>query len=128
PGREPPIGIGGRYSDRLGPEIEADERAARRQQCGRFDQIQNGGRHRWGLACTTVRANAVDPAAGRSMFPAGRWSFPAYGTCCMQITWYGHSAFPLDFAGKAVLIDPFFTGNPAFVSDKAGATDGVTTL
>jgi L-ascorbate metabolism protein UlaG (beta-lactamase superfamily) len=25
----------------------------------------------------------------------------------MQITWFGHSAFRLDFAGKAVLIDPF---------------------
>ena len=44
----------------------------------------------------------------------------------MQITWYGHSAFRLDFGGKAVLIDPFFTGNPAFVSDKAAATKGVT--
>ncbi len=39
----------------------------------------------------------------------------------MQITWYGHSAFRLDFAGQAVLIDPFFTGNPAFVSDKQAA-------
>jgi hypothetical protein len=29
----------------------------------------------------------------------------------MQITWFGHSAFRLDFAGHAVLIDPFFTGN-----------------
>jgi len=27
----------------------------------------------------------------------------------------------LDFAGQAVLIDPFFTSNPAFVSDKAAA-------
>jgi len=44
----------------------------------------------------------------------------------MQITWYGHSAFRLDFAGKAVLIDPFFTGNPAFVSDRAAATKGVS--
>jgi L-ascorbate metabolism protein UlaG (beta-lactamase superfamily) len=44
----------------------------------------------------------------------------------MQITWFGHSAFRLDFAGKAVLIDPFFTGNPAFVSDKATAIKGVT--
>ncbi len=43
----------------------------------------------------------------------------------MQITWYGHSAFRLDFAGQAVLIDPFFTGNPAFVSDKAEAIKGV---
>jgi L-ascorbate metabolism protein UlaG (beta-lactamase superfamily) len=44
----------------------------------------------------------------------------------MQITWYGHSAFRLDFAGKAVLIDPFFTGNPAFVSDRAAAVKDVT--
>lgn len=43
----------------------------------------------------------------------------------MQITWFGHSAFRLDFGGKAVLIDPFFTGNPAFVSDKAAAIKGV---
>ena len=43
----------------------------------------------------------------------------------MQITWYGHSAFRLDFAGHAVLIDPFFTGNPAFVSNKAAAIKGV---
>ena len=44
----------------------------------------------------------------------------------MQITWYGHSAFRLDFGGNAVLIDPFFTGNPAFVSDKAAAIKDVT--
>jgi L-ascorbate metabolism protein UlaG (beta-lactamase superfamily) len=44
----------------------------------------------------------------------------------MQITWFGHSAFRLDFAGKVVLIDPFFTGNPAFASDKAAAIKGVT--
>jgi L-ascorbate metabolism protein UlaG (beta-lactamase superfamily) len=44
----------------------------------------------------------------------------------MQITWYGHSAFRLDFKGQAVLIDPFFTGNPAFVSDKSAAMKGVT--
>jgi L-ascorbate metabolism protein UlaG (beta-lactamase superfamily) len=44
----------------------------------------------------------------------------------MQITWFGHSAFRLDFAGKAVLIDPFFTGNPAFTSDRDAAIKGVT--
>ncbi len=44
----------------------------------------------------------------------------------MQLTWFGHSAFRLDFAGKAVLIDPFFTGNPAFVTDRAAAVRGVT--
>ena len=35
----------------------------------------------------------------------------------MKITWFGHSAFRLDFADKVVLIDPFFTGNPAFEGD-----------
>lgn len=44
----------------------------------------------------------------------------------MQITWYGHSAFRLDFGGHAVLIDPFFTGNPAFVSDRAAAMQGIS--
>jgi L-ascorbate metabolism protein UlaG (beta-lactamase superfamily) len=44
----------------------------------------------------------------------------------MQITWYGHSAFRLDFKGTAVLIDPFFTGNPAFNSDKGAAIKGVS--
>ena len=43
----------------------------------------------------------------------------------MQITWFGHSAFRLDFSGHAVLIDPFFTGNPAFGSEKAAAIKGV---
>ena len=46
----------------------------------------------------------------------------------MQITWYGHSAFRLDFGGKAVLIDPFFSGNPAFVSDRAAAIKGVSQI
>ena len=46
----------------------------------------------------------------------------------MQITWYGHSAFRLDFQGKAVLIDPFFTGNPTFVSDKTAAAKGVDNI
>lgn len=36
----------------------------------------------------------------------------------MQLTWLGHAAFRLDFSGKAVLIDPFFTGNPAFTLDR----------
>jgi L-ascorbate metabolism protein UlaG (beta-lactamase superfamily) len=44
----------------------------------------------------------------------------------MRITWYGHSAFRLDFGGKAVLIDPFFTGNPGFGGDKEAAAKGVS--
>lgn len=36
----------------------------------------------------------------------------------MRITWFGHSAFALEAAGKKVLIDPFLGGNPSF--DAAG--------
>jgi len=44
----------------------------------------------------------------------------------MNITWFGHSAFRLDFDGRAVLIDPFFTGNPAFAGDPLEAAAGVS--
>src|SRR5918993_3258749 len=44
----------------------------------------------------------------------------------MRITWFGHSAFRLDFSDKVVLIDPFFTGNPAFDGDRAKAVAGAT--
>jgi L-ascorbate metabolism protein UlaG (beta-lactamase superfamily) len=44
----------------------------------------------------------------------------------MKITWFGHSAFRLDFADKAVLIDPFFTGNPAWSGDRDKAVEGAT--
>ncbi len=44
----------------------------------------------------------------------------------MKITWFGHAAFRLEFADKVVLIDPFFTGNPAFSGDRAAAAAGVT--
>jgi L-ascorbate metabolism protein UlaG (beta-lactamase superfamily) len=44
----------------------------------------------------------------------------------MKITWFGHSTFRLDFAGKVVLIDPFFTGNPAFEGERKRATEGAT--
>lgn len=46
----------------------------------------------------------------------------------MQLTWYGHSAFRLDFNGKAVLLDPFLTGNPAFAGDRDAAIKGVGTI
>jgi L-ascorbate metabolism protein UlaG (beta-lactamase superfamily) len=44
----------------------------------------------------------------------------------MKITWFGHSAFRLDFADKVVLIDPFFTENPAFQGNRNQAVEGVT--
>lgn len=44
----------------------------------------------------------------------------------MKITWFGHSAFRLDFGNNVVLIDPFFTGNPAFEGRVEQASEGVT--
>jgi L-ascorbate metabolism protein UlaG (beta-lactamase superfamily) len=44
----------------------------------------------------------------------------------MKLTWFGHSAFRLDLAGASLLIDPFFTGNPAFEGDVAEASKGVS--
>ena len=32
----------------------------------------------------------------------------------MQLTWLGHSACHLETAGKSLLIDPFWSGNPKF--------------
>jgi L-ascorbate metabolism protein UlaG (beta-lactamase superfamily) len=43
----------------------------------------------------------------------------------MQITWFGHSAFRIDLAAAAILIDPFLA-NPTFTGDKAAATRGAT--
>lgn len=44
----------------------------------------------------------------------------------MKLTWYGHSAFRVDIAGAAILIDPFFTGNPAFEGDVPAVSKGAT--
>ncbi|MFK8251103.1 metal-dependent hydrolase [Ancylobacter terrae] len=44
----------------------------------------------------------------------------------MKITWYGHSAFRLDFADRVVLIDPFFSGNPGFTASRDVAVLGTT--
>lgn len=44
----------------------------------------------------------------------------------MKLTWYGHSAFRAELDGAIILIDPFFTGNPAFEGDAAAVADGVT--
>ena len=44
----------------------------------------------------------------------------------MRITWFGHSAFRLDFDGNVVLIDPFLTGNPSFKGTVAEASRGAT--
>ncbi len=44
----------------------------------------------------------------------------------MRITWFGHSAYRLEFGGAVVLIDPFLTGNPAFKGAPEAASAGAT--
>jgi L-ascorbate metabolism protein UlaG (beta-lactamase superfamily) len=44
----------------------------------------------------------------------------------MRITWFGHSAFRLDFGASHVLIDPFLTGNPSFPGTVEQAQAGAT--
>ena len=44
----------------------------------------------------------------------------------MKITWFGHSAFRLDFGDAVVLIDPFLSGNGSFKGDVDTATAGAT--
>lgn len=44
----------------------------------------------------------------------------------MQLTWFGHSAFRLEFGDAVVLIDPFLTGNPVFTGDPVAASAGAT--
>lgn len=44
----------------------------------------------------------------------------------MKITWFGHSAFRLEFGSSVVLIDPFLTGNPAFKGTVEEASRGAT--
>ena len=44
----------------------------------------------------------------------------------MKITWFGHSAFRLEFASSVVLIDPFLSGSPVFTGTVADASRGCT--
>ncbi|HBL41931.1 MAG TPA: metal-dependent hydrolase [Planctomycetaceae bacterium] len=36
-----------------------------------------------------------------------------------KITWLGHSSFQIETAGKTILLDPFFTGNPSAILEAA---------
>ena len=38
----------------------------------------------------------------------------------MKLTWFGHSAFRVEFGNARILIDPFLTGNPTFKGDPEG--------
>ena len=43
----------------------------------------------------------------------------------MKLTWFGHSAFRVDYAGAVVMIDPFIA-NPTFKGDARAAFRGAT--
>ena len=45
----------------------------------------------------------------------------------MKLTWFGHSAFRIETVRARILVDPFFTGNPAFREElRAAATADLT--
>lgn len=44
----------------------------------------------------------------------------------MKITYIGHSAFRIEFAGAVILLDPFITGNPAARADVKSMSAGAT--
>ena len=44
----------------------------------------------------------------------------------MKLTWFGHSAFALEFADVKILIDPFLTGNPKFEGNVDTVSAGCT--
>lgn len=44
----------------------------------------------------------------------------------MKLTWYGHSAFRVDFADKHILIDPFLSDNPTWDGGWEGPAEGCT--
>jgi glyoxylase-like metal-dependent hydrolase (beta-lactamase superfamily II) len=75
-----------------------------------------------GALCASSMIDGVSAITGRALRnPEGPLASNA-----MKITWFGHSAFRLDFADNVVLIDPFFTDNPAFRGSRDQAVEGVT--
>ena len=46
----------------------------------------------------------------------------------MKITYHGHSAFRIETGGAVILVDPFFTGNPAAKASWQEASQGLTHL
>lgn len=43
----------------------------------------------------------------------------------MRVTWLGHSALHIEVAGRSILVDPFFTGNPRFPAGYEARLGGV---
>ncbi len=46
----------------------------------------------------------------------------------MKLTWFGHSAFALEFADVKILIDPFLSGNPKFEGSVDTVSAGCTNV
>ena len=44
----------------------------------------------------------------------------------MQLTWFGHSAFRIEFGDVRIMMDPFLTGNPTFKGDSKAVAEGCT--
>jgi L-ascorbate metabolism protein UlaG (beta-lactamase superfamily) len=44
----------------------------------------------------------------------------------MRLTWFGHSAFRVEFGDVRIMIDPFLSGNPTFKGDAREAGRGAT--
>ena len=44
----------------------------------------------------------------------------------MRLTWYGHSAFRVEFGDTALLIDPFLSGNPTWDGGWEGPAEGIS--
>ena len=44
----------------------------------------------------------------------------------MKLTWYGHSAFRVEFGDAKILIDPFLSGNPSWGKGWEGPAEGAT--
>lgn len=44
----------------------------------------------------------------------------------MKITWFGHSAFRVEFDNTVILIDPFLSGSPTFEGSVENAASGCT--
>ncbi len=44
----------------------------------------------------------------------------------MRLTWFGHSAFRIEFGEARILFDPFLTGNPSFKGEPRQAAEGCT--
>ncbi|ORE96553.1 metal-dependent hydrolase [Acuticoccus yangtzensis] len=46
----------------------------------------------------------------------------------MQLTWYGHATFRLDFGGRKILVDPFLSGNPSWGKGWEEAAEGIDNI